>query len=146
MWHTKIFRATGTPAAENVVRRARLRCMTAASGVLLATGCSTIVPLSPRVLPPAASEPRGQVAVAPTAEGVPATIGHGTISLFAIPVESIQLDGSTAPGQIMDGLRDALRSAGYSPVAPAAGRPIVSCRMQDAHFKNYTWFMPVIKT
>ena len=126
-------------------RGAALACAAA----IVAAGCTVTIPLSPKVdAPPTRVTDGAAVAVAPKAQDVPTIIGRGTITVFAIPADSIQLDPEHGAAQVMDGLREALRSAGYTPVAcvdPPAG-PFLTARITEASFRNYTWFMPVILT
>lgn len=127
-------------------RGAAFACVAAA---IVTAGCTVTIPLSPKVdAPPTRVTDGAAVAVAPKAQDVPTVIGRGTITVFAIPADSIQLDPEHGAAQIMDGVREALRSAGYTPVAcadPPAG-PFLTARITKAHFRNYTWLMPVILT
>lgn len=117
--------------------------------VLVEAGCATHVKFAPTVLaPPAPVTHGGEVAVAHEAEGVPTDIGKATITVFAIPASAVRFDEPNGAEQIMSGMRDALRAAGYDPVTaadPPRG-PMLACRITEMHFKNYTWFMPMIQT
>jgi hypothetical protein len=84
--------------------------------------------------------------MAAAAEGVPETIGHPTVTVFAIPAGDVTLDQGGAG--IMKAVGAALEAAGYRPVA-AADRPdgpVLVCQVTRMEFKNYTWFMPMIHT
>ncbi len=113
------------------------------------TGCTTRVKLAPTVLaPPSPITGGGSIAVAREAKGVPDTIGSETISVFAIPAASVRLAEANNAEQLMDSLRETLRAAGYQPVtAPERPTgPVLGCEIKEMHFKDYTWFMPMIHT
>lgn len=118
--------------------------------MLLGCGCgATRVSLAPSI--PTPSQPvagGGKVAVARQADGLPDTIGRATITVFAIPTSSVQFGDPDTAERIMRGLRATLRKAGYQPIDPAdlPLGPVLTCRIKEMSFKNYTWFMPAIIT
>ncbi len=121
-----------------------------ASLLLLVSGCGvTLVSLAPTVRAPPTPVTGGDVvAVAGRAEAVPDTIGYGTITVFAIPASPVRFSDPDAAERIMHGLREALRAAGYRPVTPPEPPqgPVLTCRIKEMRFKNYTWLMPLIQT
>ncbi len=118
-------------------------------GASLAAGCTAKVRLSPKaVAPETVIGGNATVLVAPAALGVPETIGHETISLFAIPAIAVKLSNPEPGIDLMNGVREALRQAGYEPV-PAGeeqGKPVLECRVLEMYFKNYTYFFPIVRT
>jgi hypothetical protein len=99
-----------------------------------------------RVPPPAPTGGGAEVRLAGAAEGVPETIGHHTVTVFAIPAGDLHLQ--RGPEDLMKAIAGALESAGYRPIAAAEppGEPVLVCQVTRMEFKNYTWFMPLIKT
>lgn len=135
------------PAKKMVVSvRLLLLTIIAAS---LAAGCTAKVRLSPKaVAPETVIGGSATVVVAPAALGVPETIGHETISLFAIPAIAVKLSNPEPGIDLMNGVREALRQAGYVPVPleQGQGKPVLECRVHEVYFKNYTYFLPVVRT
>jgi hypothetical protein len=123
---------------------------TLAALLLVTAGCgATNISLAPTILRPIAPVREGpELAVAQAAEGVPDTIGYGTVSVFAIPAIPVRFSDPDPPARIMESVRQALRVAGYKPVRaaePPAG-PVLRCRISEMRFRNYTWLMPAIQT
>lgn len=118
--------------------------------LVLGSGCgATHVSLAPTVPKSPTSTAGGQiVAVARRAEALPETIGYGTITVFGIPASPVRFSDTDAGERIMYGLRDTLRAAGYKPVTapdPPEG-PVLTCRINEMRFKNYTWLAPMTQT
>jgi hypothetical protein len=87
-----------------------------------------------------------EVRVAAAAEGVPESIGQHTVTVFAIPAGDLRLQ--RGPEDLMKAISGALESAGYRavPAAERPGEPLLVCHVTRMEFRNYTWFMPFIKT
>jgi hypothetical protein len=124
----------------------RLSLLLAAAA--LQTACvSETVWLDPEPVPSQASIATGaEVGVAEAAEGVPEAIGNRTLTVFAIPAGDLHLQ--RGPTDLMKAIGGALEAAGYRPVPASArpGEPVLVCHVTRMKFKNYTWFMPFIKT
>jgi hypothetical protein len=113
-------------------------------------GCgATHVSLAPPLAEPAKPvRYGGSVAVSRRAEGLPETIGHGTVTVFAIPATPIRFGATDPAARIMDELRLCLTAAGYAPVTatePPQG-PVLTCTIDEMSFSNYTWLAPVVRT
>lgn len=92
----------------------------------------------------------GDLGVAARAEGMKENIGWGTLTLFAIPVARVKVEGEPDRA-LMDQFVDAVKRAGYSAQViddlddpSAADLPILTCSVQKFKFRNYTWFFPLV--
>lgn len=115
----------------------------------IASGCSTTVRLSPKVVAPRTPiKPPARVAVAEFAEGVPEAVATSTGTLLALPLVSMKLSPEERQTGLVNALKEALRLAGYEPVAPSAapGAPVLRCVARQMRFKNYTYTWPVVIT
>jgi len=117
----------------------------------LQAGCGatriSLAPSSPGANP--GDGPRKPIVVAPRAEGLPETVGYGTVTVFAIPATPVQFSDADPAARVMDGLRDVLGASGYRAVTAPPGRiPYVqlNCRINEMRFRNYTWLMPLVVT
>jgi hypothetical protein len=112
----------------------------------LASGCS-ITPMHKELKAPAKLA-QGNVTTAATATGMPSgKVGWGRITLFAIPVAPVHVEGD-ASRDTMNFVRDALTTAGYTVDAVNAGAhapgPVLSVGIKQYKFNNYTWLAPLI--
>jgi hypothetical protein len=113
---------------------------------LLASGCS-ITPMHKELKSPVKLT-QGNVATAGSATGMPAgKVGWGTISLFAIPVAPVHVEGD-ASRDTMNFVRDALTTAGYTVSTVETGArapgPVLTVGINHYKFRNYTWLVPLI--
>jgi hypothetical protein len=113
------------------------------------SGCAaTQISLAPTIAAPAAPVRTGDhVAVAPRAEGLPDLIGYGTVTVLAIPASPVRFSGADGPERIMNGVREALRRAGYTVSMPAdhPNAPVLTCRINEIDFSDYTWLGPTVR-
>ena len=113
---------------------------------LLASGCS-ITPAHKQLKAPAKLS-QGTVATAGSATGMPpGKVGWGRITLFAIPVAPVHVQGDVSR-ETMNFVREALTTAGYTTTTADAGTrapgPVLTVGIQDYKFNNYTWLAPLI--
>lgn len=117
----------------------------------LQAGCgATQISLAPSIpLATVGDGPRKPIVVAPRAEGLPETVGYGTVTVFAIPATPVRYSDADPAARVMDSLRDVLGASGYRAVtAPPGHVPYVqlTCRVDEMRFRNYTWLMPLVIT
>jgi hypothetical protein len=115
---------------------------------LLASGCS-ITPMHKDLEKPAQLA-HGNVATAGVATGMPpGKVGWGRITLFAIPVAPVHVEGD-ASRDTMNFVRDALTTAGYTVSTVETGTtapgPLLTVGIKQYKFNNYTWLAPLIFT
>lgn len=115
---------------------------------LLASGC-TITP-SHKELKSPATKAQGSVTTAASATGMPpGKVGWGRITLFAIPVAPVHVEGD-ASRDTMNFVRDALTTAGYTVNTLDGGAhapgPVLTVGIKQYKFNNYTWLAPLIIT
>lgn len=83
------------------------------------------------------------------AEGIPARVGWGRITLFAIPVAPVRIKGD-GPELMMLQIQDALKQVGYQVTTvdseKAAEMPTLKCTVKDFSFSNYTYLAPIVPT
>ena len=86
----------------------------------------------------------GRVVLARDVDDLPNQVGVGTFSMFAIPITSVFLPEGDSGLKIMEVVSEALTTAGYTPVpAPEMlSGPVLSCRIVEMSFRNYTWTAP----
>lgn len=116
--------------------------------VVLAAGCS-ITPMHKDLKAPAKLA-QGNVATAGSAAGMPhGKVGWGRITLFAIPVAPVRVEGD-ASRDTMNFVRDALTTAGYTATTVDTGArasgPLLTVDIKQYKFNNYTWLAPLIFT
>jgi hypothetical protein len=115
---------------------------------LIGSGCS--VHLDPKV-PSAMGAPReGSFGAESAARGMPSTVGHGTFTVFAIPVASVSISNGPGDRLVMDKVRETIAAAGYRVLDASAGevsgRPVLQCGVTRFSFRNYTWLVPLVFT
>jgi hypothetical protein len=131
------------------MKRINLFWMPVVVGVaLLASGCS-ITP-SHKELKSPVTRAQGSIATTGVATGMPpGKVGWGRITLFAIPVAPVHVEGD-APRETMNFVRDALTTAGYTVNTVENGArgqgPVLSVGIKQYKFNNYTWLAPLIFT
>lgn len=112
----------------------------------LATGCSTTLQHGKIFTTPLAD--KGPMGVASHAERMKDRIGWGTITVFAIPIAPVTVNGD--PGtELMNQIKDAVAQAGYQvkmvdSAGSAGSMPVLSCKVQKFGFRNYTWLFPIV--
>lgn len=91
----------------------------------------------------------GKVFLAQRAEGVGRQVGWGRFTVFYIPLIPVRVEGD-ANAKIMETVAEALRISGYEPVhrrtLEGDGTPIVTCKVEEFWFNNYTWLWPWVPT
>jgi hypothetical protein len=113
---------------------------------LLVTGCSTTLQHGKIYAMPTAD--KGAMRMADTAKNMNARIGWGTLTIFAIPVAPVTVNG--VPGmELMNQIKDAVEQAGYkvqmlNDLTAVAKAPVLSCQVHDFGFRNYTWLFPLV--
>jgi hypothetical protein len=114
--------------------------------LLLATaGCS--VNLQHRPLDPV-TPVSGDLALQEKAQNMTHKAGWGTITLFAIPVARVTVNGQADEALAMQ-VKSALEHAGYSvqmvaDASAAGGVPYLECEVNRFKFRNYTWLFPLV--
>ena len=142
-----IFPGARTLRGKVIMKRINLCWIPVVVGVaLLASGCS-ITPMHKELKSPAKLA-QGNVATAGSATGMPpGKVGWGRITLFAIPVAPVHVEGD-ASRETMNFVRDALTTAGYTVSTVEAGSrapgPVLTVGIKQYKFNNYTWLAPLI--
>src|SRR3989442_10826843 len=86
--------------------------------VVLCAACG--VRLDPKVPHDLGARRDGTVGSRDTARGMPARVGWGTFTVFAIPVAPVHIENGQGEKIVMDKIRETLTPAGY-PVGDAKG-------------------------
>jgi hypothetical protein len=121
---------------------------------LLSSGCS--IDMKHEALHTPAFTRSGMVNLAAAATGSTACpngagghVGWGRITLFAIPVVPIYVNGD-GNAAIVTQIQDALTLAGYTPQTMVTGSPpaakLLTCEVQKFRFSNYTYLFPIVPT
>lgn len=113
---------------------------------VLASGCTATLQHGKIYTSPMAN--KGSIGVAQRAENVKGRIGWGTLTIFAIPVCPVTLNGEP-DSDLMQQIKYAVEQAGYKvqmvDSANSAGTsPVLSCKVEKFHFRNYTWLFPIV--
>lgn len=90
----------------------------------------------------------GDLALDRTAKNMSSKAGWGTITMFAIPVARVTVDGQADEALALQ-VKSALEHVGYrvtmvDDASGAAGLAYVECRVNRFKFRNYTWFFPLV--
>lgn len=115
------------------------------AGAAMLAACSATI--NPRIPSATTGTTFGdRLAAQRTASGMPNPIGHGTFTVFAIKISSVDVTNGDAAELVMNAFKRTLEGYGYRLVDPASApeSPIFECRIRQFEFKNYTWFAPVI--
>jgi hypothetical protein len=89
----------------------------------------------------------GSVATAPAARGIDGKVGWGRATIFYIPVAPVHIEGD-GNERVMATVREALALAGYTPEilsTPSPGKPVVTCKVEEFWFSNFTWGWPAVR-
>jgi hypothetical protein len=113
---------------------------------ILGVACSPVLTHAP--LAPVARKATGEIAVASRAENMGSLAGFGSITLFAIPVCPVFLQGDPEQDMMVQ-VKAGLEHAGYSvtivkDAAEAGNRPLLACHVNKVKFWNYTFFFPFV--
>jgi len=113
---------------------------------IMATGCTATLHHGQIYTTPTAD--RGPMGVSQRAENVKSHIGWGTLTIFAIPVCPVTLNGQ-GDSEFMNQIRDAVEHAGYKvqmvdSAGSAGSLPVLSCKVEKFSFRNYTWLFPIV--
>jgi uncharacterized protein YceK len=119
--------------------------LTIAVGFLV-TGCSTTLQHGKIYTTPTAN--KGPMGVANHAQNMKDHIGWGTLTIFAIPVAPVTVNGE-ADTELMNQIKDAVVQAGYQvemvdSASSAGSMPVLSCKVEKFGFRNYTWLFPIV--
>lgn len=97
----------------------------------------------------APSAPRtGVVTTAPSSTGlvIDDRVGWGTLSIFAIPVAPVFIEGD-GNAKTMAMVQDALRKAGYEVRTGSPGKgKVLTCHVEKIKYCNYTYLFPIVPT
>src|SRR5258707_15876380 len=119
-------------------------CRMAALGLAAALGSGCTATLQHRQFAgtPAVPNGKGPICVSARANNLPGRIGWGTFTVFAIPVAPVTISGQ-GDRDLMTQVKAAAEHCGYEVKlvenpAEAAGMPLLSCKVEEIAFKNYT--------
>ena len=112
----------------------------------LSTGCTATLQHGTIYTQPTAD--KGPIGVTTHAENIHNHIGWGTLTVFAIPVVPVSLNGN-GDTDLMLQIKDAVEQAGFKAklvenATAADGAPVLTCRVEKFGFRNYTWLFPFV--
>lgn len=117
-----------------------------AGALVLTSAVSCSIKMQHGALKAPATVRSGVVTTAAKATGAETRAGWATLTVFAIPIVPIYVEGD-ANGAVMNQVHDALRKAGYTPRTGAVGTgKVLVCRVERLKYRNYTWFFPIVPT
>ena len=113
---------------------------------VVATGCTTT--LKHGELSGTTSVAKGPMAVSSRAENMRKRIGWGTLTVFAIPVAPVTVNGEP-DRELMNQVKDAVEQSGHEAKivenpSEAGDLPVLSCKVDKFSFRNYTWLFPIV--
>src|SRR5881394_4257910 len=130
--------------------KTRILCRMAmlALAAALGSGCTVTLQHGRFTGAPAAPNCKGPMGVSARANNLPGRIGWGTFTVFAIPVAPVTISGQ-GDRDMMTQVKAAAEHCGYEVKlvenpAEAAGMPVLSCKVEEIAFKNYTYFFPIV--